>query len=63
MTFTEHWIDSFVLFLALPQIPDPFRWITLIAESALALWLFVVGVNEVQWRAQLQALQGGDARR
>ena len=53
----DYWINSFVLFLALPQIPGPFRWVTLIAELSLALWLLVVGVNEAKWHAQVQALQ------
>jgi hypothetical protein len=47
-------INSFVLFLALPQMPDLFRWVTLIAESTLALWLLIVGVNEAEWRAKLR---------
>ena len=55
----DHWINSFVLFLALPPIPDLFRWVTLIAESSLALWLFIVGVNEGKWRSQVEALQSG----
>jgi len=58
-----YWISSFVLFLALPHIPDLFRWVTLIAESTLALWLLIVGVNEAKWRAQVQALQSGGAQR
>jgi hypothetical protein len=58
-----YWINSFVLFLALPQIPDLFRWVTLIAELTLALWLLIVGVNEAQWRAQVKALQSGAAQR
>jgi hypothetical protein len=57
-----HWIDSFVVFLALPQPPGLFRWITLIAELSLALWLLIVGVREAEWRAQVQALQGSSAR-
>lgn len=45
---------SFLPFLDLPEIPyigmlRP----TLVAEVALALWLVVVGVNEVKWRAQV----------
>ena len=58
-----YWINSFVLFLALPQPPDLLRWVTLIAELSLALWLLIVGVNEAQWRAQVQALQSGGAQR
>jgi hypothetical protein len=45
-----YWINSFRLFLALPIPYLP--WITLTAELSLALWLFVVGVNETKWRAQ-----------
>jgi hypothetical protein len=56
-------INSFVLFLALPQPPDLLRWVTLIAELSLALWLLIVGVNEAQCRAQVQALQSGGAQR
>ena len=57
-------INSFVLFLALPPLPN--LWIGFIAELSLALWLLVVGLNEMKWRAQVQALQneltlpGGD---
>jgi hypothetical protein len=49
-----YWIDSFALFLAIPDVPDVLR-VTLVAELSLALWLFVVGVNEPAWRAQVQA--------
>jgi hypothetical protein len=45
-----YWINNFGLFLALPIPYIP--WVTLIAELSLALWLFVVGVNEEKWRAQ-----------
>jgi len=45
-----YWINSFRLFLALPIPYLP--WVTLVAESSLALWLVVVGVNETKWRAQ-----------
>ena len=45
-----YWSNSFRLFLALP-IPY-IQWVTLVAELSLALWLLVVGVNEVKWRAQ-----------
>src|SRR5207247_186207 len=45
-----YWINSFRLFLALPIPYLP--WVTLIAELSLALWLFVVGVNEAKWRSQ-----------
>lgn len=31
------------------------RFITLVGEVALALWLVVVGVNEEKWRAQVAA--------
>ena len=54
-----YWINSFRLFLALP-IPYV-QWVTLIAELSLALWLFVVGVNEAQRRAQAHALQNGSS--
>jgi len=56
-----YWINSFQLFLALP-IPY-IQWVTLIAELSLALWLLVVGVNEAQWRARAQAVQGGSSVR
>jgi hypothetical protein len=46
--------ENFLLFLALPDIPY-IRWITLVAESSLALWLLIVGVNEGKWRAQSMA--------
>jgi hypothetical protein len=59
----DHWVNSFVLFLALPQPPDFLRWITLIAELSLALWLLIVGVDQTKWRAQVQALQSGGAQR
>jgi hypothetical protein len=49
-----YWINSFRLFLTLP-IPY-LQWVTLIAELSLALWLLVIGVNEVKWRTQ--AVQG-----
>jgi hypothetical protein len=49
-----YWLDSFGLFLEWPDIPYLLR-VTLIAESSLALWLLVVGVNEAQWRAQAGA--------
>jgi hypothetical protein len=45
-----YWINSFRLFLTLPL---PYiRWVTLIAELSLALWLLVVGVNDAKWREQ-----------
>jgi len=46
-----YWINSFRLFLTLPIPYLP--WITLVAELSLALWLLIVGVNEVKWRTQL----------
>jgi hypothetical protein len=58
-----YWVNSFVLFLALPQPPDFLRWITLIAESSLALWLLIVGVDQTKWLAQVQALQSGGTQR
>jgi hypothetical protein len=53
-----YWIDNFSLFLALPDVPY-LRWVTLVAESSMALWLLVVGVDEQAWRAQ--ALAAADA--
>lgn len=44
-----YWINSFRLFLALPLLYIP--WVTLVVELSLAVWLFVVGINEEQWRA------------
>jgi hypothetical protein len=49
-----YWINSFRLFLALPIPYLP--WVTLVAESSLALWLVVVGVNQAKWRAQANAV-------
>jgi hypothetical protein len=49
-----YWLNSFVLFLALPEIPYLFR-VTLTAELSLAVWLLVVGVNEEKWRARAAA--------
>jgi hypothetical protein len=46
-----YWIDNFALFLALPDIPY-LGWVTLLAESSVALWLLAAGVDEVKWRAQ-----------
>ena len=46
-----YWVNSFVLFLALPEIPYLFN-VTMAAEYSLALWLLIVGVNETKWRAQ-----------
>ncbi len=54
-----YWINSFVLFLALPQLPN--LWIAPIAELLLALWLLIVGVNEAKWRARVQELQSGSS--
>jgi hypothetical protein len=53
-----YWVDNFILFLALPDIPY-LTWITLIAESSMALWLLIVGVDERNWRAQAEG--AGDA--
>ena len=50
-----YWINNFGLFLALPIPYIP--WVTLIAESSLALWLLVVGVNETKWLARAGATQ------
>jgi hypothetical protein len=55
-----YWIDSFVLFLALPGIPY-ILMVGGIAELSLALWLLVVGVNAAKWRAR--ALQNADSLR
>jgi hypothetical protein len=55
-----YWINSFRLFLALP-IPY-LKWVTLIAELSLALWLLLVGVNEAKWGAHAHALQNGSSR-
>jgi len=49
-----YWITSFVLFLALPEVPYV-QLVSPIAEAALALWLLVVGVNEAKWRAAIDA--------
>jgi hypothetical protein len=48
-------IGSFTAFLALPSIP----YLLLpsgVAESSLALWLLVVGLNETEWRTQVGAI-------
>lgn len=50
-----YWIDSFRLFLQLPDIPYILR-VSLVAENSLALWLLVFGVNEAKWRAQVGAV-------
>lgn len=43
-------VENFVFFLGLPDIPF-IGWTTLIAESSLALWLLIVGIDERAWRA------------
>jgi hypothetical protein len=53
-----YWIENFSQFLALPDIPH-LGWVTLVAESAMALWLVGVGVDEAAWTA----LAGGTVRR
>jgi Domain of unknown function (DUF4386) len=56
----SYWINSFVLFLALPEIPYPLRYllqVTPVGEALLALWLLVVGVNDKEWHAQVDALR------
>jgi hypothetical protein len=50
-------VENFMLFLALPEIPY-IGWVTLIAESSLAAWFLIVGVNESKWHARVQAVQG-----
>jgi len=50
-------IENFALFLALPDVPY-IRWVHLVAELSLALWLLVVGVNEGKWRARALAAVG-----
>lgn len=54
--------DSFITFLALPEIPyiGQLR-LTLVAESALALWLAAFGINEAKWCEQAQALRASMA--
>jgi hypothetical protein len=49
-----YWTDNLTDFLALPSVPYV-GFVTLIAESALALWLLVMGVDEAKWRAQAEA--------
>lgn len=49
-----YWINSFVLFFALPQVPY-LDLVSGVAEVSLALWLVVIGVNEEKWRAQRPA--------
>ncbi len=51
-----YWLNSFGVFLALPDIPYLFN-VTMVAENGLALWLFFVGVNDTKWRAQAAAAQ------
>jgi hypothetical protein len=52
-----YWLNGFRLFLAwpIPYVP----WVTLVAESALALWLLVVGVDEAKWLARAQSSGSG----
>ena len=50
-------IENFALFLALPDIPYT-GWVHLVAESSLALWLLVIGLDEGKWRAQAAAAVG-----
>jgi hypothetical protein len=48
----KYWIDNFVLFLGLPDVPYLDRVpVTLVGEVSLALWLLTIGVNEAKWRA------------
>jgi hypothetical protein len=48
-----YWINSFRLFLALPIPYVP--WVTLAAESLLALWLLIAGVDEEKWRNSIRS--------
>ena len=41
--------NGFTTFLALPDVPHIFT-VTLIAETALLLWLLAFGVNQARWR-------------
>jgi hypothetical protein len=50
-------IDNFAGLLALPSPPFVAR-VPLVAESSLALWLLIVGVNEEKWREQANAIPG-----
>jgi hypothetical protein len=47
-------IDNFAGLLAVPS-PRYLSIVTLVAESSLALWLLIVGVNEEKWREQARA--------
>jgi hypothetical protein len=49
-----YWIDDLSDFLAFRGVPY-LGLVTLVAESALAAWLLVMGVNEQKWRAQAEA--------
>jgi uncharacterized protein DUF4386 len=49
-------INGFTTFLALPDVPHIFT-VTLIAETALLLWLLVFGVNDAKWRERAAAVQ------
>ena len=49
-----YWIESFGLFLRLPDIPYVLR-VPLVAENALALWLLVAGVDEKKWLAYVRS--------
>jgi len=48
-----YWINSFRLFLALPIPYVP--WVTLAAESLLALWLLIAGVDEEKRRNSIRS--------
>ena len=50
-------VETFTGFLAWPS-PPHLLTVTLIAESSLALWLLIVGVNEEKWHAQARAMAG-----
>jgi hypothetical protein len=48
-----YWVNAVRLFLDLP-IPY-IQWVTFVGEQAFALWLLIVGLNEVKWRERAAA--------